>query len=279
VIAHLSRRVCWSLVGVCAACLPQFASAQPALNRGFDQPAPAFASGEERNRQRDLWVLEVHFKSMRMIWVDITDPATGEQSREQIWYLPFKAVNRPITSQQASDRQPVNQLDPVPERPKFIPEFTLVTYDNPANEIPSQIYMDDVLPEAVATVNVIEARRDIDPLLKDTVSIIRDLPDAAAEEERNPDWLYGVATWRGVDPETDFFKVILTGFSNGYEIKPGPGGEDVTWRKVLVQRFSRLGDRFDPDQIEFKFIGDPQWEYQPDAPAAPATAEAATTRR
>jgi len=241
-------------------------SAAADVSRGYVRVIPILATGEERNRQRDLWVLEVHLKQMRMIAVDITNPVTKQKSTELVWYLAYKMVNRPISGQQDdSDTRPVNELDPVPQKPKFIPEFTLVTYDNPNSQIPDHTYMDEVLPQAVAAINRIEARRLSDPLLKDSVSVIRDLPAPAAGYDENTEWIYGVATWRNVDPDTDFFKVIIGGVSNGYERRPGPGGEELLWRKVLVQRFTRRGDRFDPDQIEFNFDGDPIWEYQPDA--------------
>lgn len=255
-----------------------FAAAQ--ATRGFSQVAEVLATGEERNRQRDLWVLEVHFKPMRMIFVDITDPKTNEKRRDQIWYLAYKMVNRPISGQQDdTDTRPVNELDPIPQRPKVIPEFTLIAYDNPQTEIPNAVYMDEVLPEAVAAINRIETRRPSDPLLKDTVSVIRDLPDPAEKGDDNAEWIYGVATWRNVDPDTDFFKVIVSGISNGYERRTGPGGEDLLWRKVLIQKFDRRGDRFDPEQIEFEFNGAPTWDYQPDASAATAGPPAAAAAR
>jgi hypothetical protein len=147
-----------------------------------------------------------------------------------------------------------------------------VTYDDPATEIPNQTYMDQVLPEAVVAINKVESHRPDDVLLSDTVSIIQPVPEATAEGAENEEWMYGVATWRNVDPETDFFSVILSGFSNGYEIREGPGGEPVRWRKVLVQKFSRRGDRFDPTQIEFRFEGPGRWTYQPEE--APATQQA-----
>jgi hypothetical protein len=240
-------------------------AAAQTVSRGYDQVAKVYATGEERNRQRDLWVLEVHMKPMRLIWADITDPVSGEKKREAIWYLVYKAVNRPISGQtDTTDTEPVNTLDPVPERPKIIPEFTLVTFDDPKFEIPAQIHLDSITPEVVAAINKVERRRSGDPLLKESVSVVRDLPDASGNDAA-AEWIHGVAVWRNVDPETDFFKVIFGGFSNGYEVKPGPDGEPVTWRKVLVQKFTRRGDRFDPNQLEFKFEGPPQWIYQPDA--------------
>lgn len=242
-------------------------------SRGFDQVVKVYATGEERNRQGDLWVMEVHLKPVRMQWVDVTNPETGETSRDLVWYLAYKAINRPIATQvDESDTTPVNTLDPVLQPPKFLPEFTLVTYDDPATEIPNQTYMDQVLPEAVVAINKVESHRPDDVLLSDTVSIIQPVPEATAEGAENEEWMYGVATWRNVDPETDFFSVILSGFSNGYEIREGPGGEPVRWRKVLVQKFSRRGDRFDPTQIEFRFEGPGRWTYQPEE--APATQQA-----
>ena len=90
------------------------------------------------------------------------------------------------------------------------------------------------------------------------------------------DWIYGVATWRNIDPETDFFSVTLRGFSNGYEIRPGPDGNPVVWRKSIVQKFTRRGDRFDPTQREFALDGEPQWVYLPDPAAEVEDAAAAS---
>lgn len=239
-------------------------SAAAQETRGYDQIIKVYATGEERNRQRDLWVFEVHLKPMRMRWVDITNPETGEKSRELVWYLAFKAINRPIAVQQdETDTEPVNTLDPILQPPTFLPEFTLVTYDDPATEIPNKTYMDQVIPEAVIEINKVEAHRVDDVVLSDTVSIIQPVPAPTPEDATDGEWIYGVATWRSVDPETDYFKVILSGFSNGYENQPGPGGEPIKWRKVAVQKFTRRGDRFDPTQVEFKFDGPARWTYQP----------------
>lgn len=232
--------------------------------RGFDQVIKVYATGEERNRQRDLWVFEVHLKQMRMRWVDITNPETGEKSRELVWYLAYKAINRPIALQEdSSDTEPVNTLDPILQPPTFLPEFTLVTYDDPETEIPNKTYMDQVIPEAVIEINRVEAHRPDDVVLSDTVSIIQPVPPPTPEDVEDAQWIYGVATWRSVDPETDFFKVILSGFSNGYEIQTGPGDEPIKWRKVAIQKFTRRGDRFDPNQVEFNFDGPARWTYQP----------------
>jgi hypothetical protein len=217
-------------------------------------------------------------KRVRMITVPITDPVTGDVREEQIWYLAYRATSRPIgTQEDNSDTAPVNALDQILEPPKFIPEFTLMVYDDPAEQISDQdqIYVDVILPEAVAVINEIETQRvdpitgvrlPRDPELKDSVSVIQNVPAPAEPGAPDEEWIYGVATWRGVDPDTDYFKIILSGFSNGYEIVPGPDGSDMFMHKVLVQEVTRLGDRFDPNLWEFKYPGPAEWIYRPESP-------------
>ncbi len=243
--------------------------------RGFDTTVKAVTTGEERQRQPDLWQFDVSYKPMRMVWVNVTDPRTGKQTREQIWYLAYRAQNRSIASRDDIDETtPVNTLDPLPGPAKFLPSMTLVTYGDRGTEIPDAIYLDQVIPEAAQAINDVERRRPADPVFLDSVQVIQDLPEAVPADDQEVVWIHGVATWSNVDPETDYFKVVLSGFSNGYELRPGPDGTPITWRKQLVQRFSRRGDRFDPSQIEFEVDGPPEWTYLPD----PATARAAGNR-
>ena len=248
----------WSLI------LTALVGNRPALaqSRGYDQIAEISASGEERNRQRDLWMMESHLKPLRLVWIG--PPGAPASEGEAIWYLMYRSVNRPIESlSDDSATEPVNTLDPVLQPAMFIPEFTLVTYDDPATEIPNQIMMDSVQPPAVAAINRVEAHRPDDPVPMNSVSIIQEVPPAADVETADPQWLHGIATFKGVSPETDYFKVVMSGFTNAYELRQGANGQPELWRKVLVQRFSRRGDRFDPNQMEFKFEGKPVWEYHP----------------
>ncbi|MCA9025873.1 MAG: hypothetical protein KDA86_11760 [Planctomycetaceae bacterium] len=237
------------------------------VTRGFDTVARAIATGEERQRQPDLRVFEVQYKLPRIVWVDITDPKTGQQQREQIWYLAYRTANRVLANREDdTNTTPVNVLDPLPGPTQFIPEFTLTTYDQQGSEQYLEQYLDVILPEATAVINTIERRRPSDPVFLDSVNIVQSLPPAVPSDAEDVDWIYGVATWRNVDPETDFFTISMRGFSNGYELKAGPDGETVTWRNTLVQQVSRRGDRFDPDQIEFEYTEPPEWVYLPDLP-------------
>jgi hypothetical protein len=245
-----------AMLGVLAAA-PRLSWAHE-VSRGFDQIAVSTASLTEQKRQRNLWVLEVQLKPMRMVWID----STAGRDREQIWYLAYRAVNRPLTGLTDDDTDPVNELDPIPQKPLFIPEVTIVTYQDAAMQVPEQVLRDVILPPAVKAINRTESHRPGEPVLKDSVSSIQPVPDPV-EHGASGEWIYGVATWRGVDPNTDFFKVILDGFTNGYEKRENAAGQPQLWRKVLVQKFKRPGDRFDPNQQEFEFVGKPTWEYLP----------------
>ena len=224
---------------------------------GFEVAAPAFPSGVERARQPDLWMLDVEFKPMRMRYVDVTDPKTGQTKREQVWYLVYRVYNRPIRGAEIkSDTVPINELDEPLTRPLFMPRLTLITYDRPGQEIPQQTIQDDLSKQIVSQLAKIENRRDVQ--VKGSLDLLGELPPAA--DGVKP--VYGIAVFRGVDPDADFFKVVMRGFTNVYKIQDEGDGKRV-YRKALVQRFSRRGDRYDPSQIEFEFIGDPEWTYLP----------------
>ncbi|MFV0445747.1 MAG: hypothetical protein ACK5Q5_19370 [Planctomycetaceae bacterium] len=245
--------------------------AQDALPRGFAKRLQAYANGEERNRQTDLKVMEVQFKPMRMVWANITDAQTGEKTRQEVWYLVYRAVLRPTPARiDETDTRPINVVDESPKPDAFMPQMVLTTYDDPAKPVPLAFHLDEVQPEVLEAIRVVEQRpasafqnRGIENGLSVVQPFPAPTPEDAAPEEI--DWIYGVATWTGIDPETDYFQVTMRGFSNGFELRPGPNGEMQPWRKVIVQKFARRGDRFDPNQKEFEFDGGPVWEYQPDA--------------
>ncbi len=239
-------------------------------DRGFTRIVPSTATGVELNRQRDLWVMEVQYKRVRIVWVEFTDPATGEKVTEPVWYLAYRVLPRPLPAIDDTATQPQNELDQRLGASLFIPEFTLMTYDerdpeNPDDQIPNQILMDQVIPEALPVINEVERPRDVAgyPQFVDSVSLVQDVPQPVAADAEDQPWIYGVATWRGVDPETDFFKIQMLGFSNGYELT-GDEAHPRPWRKTIEQRFTRLGDEFDLTLKEFAFDGEPQWLYVPD---------------
>ena len=244
------------------------ALAQPKPTGGFDTTLEPNAAGEELNSQSNLWACEVSFKSMRMIWVDITDPKTGKKNRELVWYLCYRCFNRPLGGKaDESDTAPVNLDDPAPSGPMFVPEFELVTTDQGVQRITP----DEVIPEAQQLILKREQRNSNGPNYKNSVGVIQEMPPAAppGSSEEKPIW--GIAMWRGIDPDADFYTVFMSGFSNGYKQVTGPDGQPMTLRRTVVQEYWRPGDRFDPREVEVRPKGDPVWQYRPDEPDAVTT--------
>jgi hypothetical protein len=265
----MNGRVLLLLVATSMAFAADRAAAQP--DRGFARVVPSTATGIEINRQRDLWVMEVQYKPVRMAWVEFTDPESGEMELEPIWYLAYRCLPRPLPRRDDTATAPQNDLDVPLGRSMFIPEFTLMTFDDQAQELPPvQTLLDQIIPEALPVINEIERPRGQEgyPRFLDSVSLVQEVMDPVPADAETQPWIYGVATWRGVDPETDFFTIVMQGFSNGYELSDA--ADPIASRKAIEQRFTVLGDEFDPSLREFAFDGEPVWLYVPDEGTAVA---------
>lgn len=212
----------------------------------------AQASGDELSAQPDLWVMEVRFRPMRQVLIELTDPKTGQKRLQYVWYIAYRAINRKLSSR-AIGEVPVNELDAPVIPPQFIPTFTLVTTDTDE----PKAYEDQVIPEAVASINKRERS-----VLKNSVAVVTDVPAAAAPGSPDERIIHGVATWVNVDPEADRYTVYLGGFSNGFKKVAGPDGTEVLQTKTIRMKYWRPGDRFDQKESEIRLDGDPQWIYR-----------------
>ena len=106
---------------------PSLWAEDSALDRGFVVAVKPYTTGVEIARQLAVWEMEVQMKLMRMITVAVP----GAEEPQQVWYLAYRAIPRPlIKSSVGVDVDPVNTLDPPPGPPMFIPQMTLVTYDD-----------------------------------------------------------------------------------------------------------------------------------------------------
>lgn len=243
----------WGLLAVPAATQAQ----QPDLDEGFNVTLEAQATIKEFDSQSHLWVMEVSLKPLRMIYVETVDPETGEKSLEPIWYLVYRAVHRPVSRPVPGideNRIPVNDEDPLPQ-PMFVPEFTLVADDNGEQFF----YQDEIIPRVQKEIVKREDRE-----LKNSVQITGPLPPPTPREAGNENALYGVALWRGVDPEADHYTIFLEGFSNGFRRMNGPDGEAMIARKTIAVDYWRPGDKFKLRETEFRRPEPPRWVYRPD---------------
>ena len=218
---------------------------------GIESRASGSITGEERTLQPDIWALEINYKQLRMVTVDLPDAKTGQSIPRLVLYLAYRVVNRVIPG------LPVQKWEPGSE-PLFVPQFTLVTQD----EGPQKTYIDRVMPMAQAT--IIKRERYA---YKNAVEIVGPVPPATPLEARpgTEKSLDGLAMWRGTDPETDRFKIFITGLSNGYRKEAGSDGTPVTQRKTLVLDFWRPGDSLDQNEREVRpdpKSDQPQWIYR-----------------
>ena len=211
-----------------------------------ERVAAPMVTGQEQAVQKDIWAAEVRYKPVRMVVAQITDPATYQSQRKLVWYLAYRVVIRPSSA--LSD----DTLN-TPDRPVFVPELTLTVDD----EGRKQSYPDQVLPEVLPAI----LRREKHEY-KSSVDVVGPLPAITPEDSRRIVSLDGVATWTGINPDTNYFSIVLSGFSNGYRlVKDEEGGERLE-RRVLRQRFWRPSDRFDQNEKEIRFKGEPEWFYQ-----------------
>jgi hypothetical protein len=121
-------------------------------------------------------------------------------------------------------------------------------------------------------------RRGRDLKLLNSVEALQEVgpPVAADDADALAKAYYGVAVWRNVDDQADYFTVYMSGFSNAYRISTDAQGQAVFEEKVIVQKFERPGDEFLQEEIEFRLVdaGDtnsdgkpdvryPLWQYRP----------------
>ncbi len=203
--------------------------------------APASETLMEKAKQvvfrGDVYCLEFAFKPVRMISV-------GGQN---VWYLLYRVRYL------GGDLQPVPEPDrfnnPIYGKPKsisadwvrFMPLFRLDTLAL------GKVYVDEVIPQALPA---IANKERVGSRIYNSVEIQRLKLELSTETENNAVW--GVATWRGVDPRTDFFTVQVQGLTNAQKLELD--GTNLKYlQKTLVLHFSRPGDTIDELQDRIRF--------------------------
>lgn len=225
------------------------------LSEGYDLSTRAAATGDELKELVNYYGMEVQFKPMRMIQVEVTDPKTGKKEEKLVWYLLYRCVNRPITRENLSSLEsPQNAKDETPPS-IFTPSFALVTTDGDS----PLTYLDEIIPEAVEKINEREGRNYFN-----TVDVIQEIPKPTTVKDIRDEAIYGVATWQDIDPTTDNFTVLMTGFTNAYQKMKLPDGKTGSVQKLIKQDFWRPGDEFQQDETEIRRKGEPEWVFPGD---------------
>lgn len=214
-------------------------------------------AGDVRYR-RDIWCLELSFKPLRMMYVDVPQ-ASGKMQRKLIWYMVYRVRNSgaALGPQEQPDGSFVT-AEVAPEQRRFVPQFILTSRDRTAQGKPiRKAYLDRVIPAAVPQ---IEKREFSGKKLLNTVEISESM--LAVDSGRAVGGLWGVAVWEDVDPSIDFLSVYVNGLTNAYRWKDNPedfrAGDPVGkgrqfFRKMLQLNFWRPGDTLAENEREIRF--------------------------
>jgi hypothetical protein len=205
----------------------------------------------------DVWCLELAFKPLRMIEVDVPQPS-GRLQRKMIWYMVYRVRNTgagltgKVNADGTFDTQP-KATDAV----RFIPEFALVSQDRSGGQRVRKAYLDRIVPSALEPIR----RRELSEgeLLHSAQLPQHELRIETGRVQRG---VWGVAMWEDVDPRIDFFSVFVRGLTNAYKWTVPPdaykaGDPPGTGRKFIYKtlqlNFWRPGDEIDQNEREIIF--------------------------
>ncbi len=248
---NTSHSAVWTLVLASLVWSGESATAHAQVLRGGETRFDGVVGAEELTSQSDLWILDLYFKPMRQIAIEVTDPITGKKQPEYVWYIVYRAYTRELADRKDTNA-PVNEFDPAVKPPMFVPEFVLVTNDTDSPEF----YTDVLCPEALEAIN----RREKGNYLG-SVDVTGPIPKAGKTGSGRKG-IEGVAIFRGVNPDADRFTVYMTGFSNGIQVVKQPDGSTSILNKTIMQKYWRRGDRFNQSEVEIVPDGQPSWIYR-----------------
>jgi len=208
--------------------------------------------------RRNVWCLELAFKPLRMLAVDIPQPS-GRMQRKLVWYLVYRVRNTgaglaPQTQADGTFLAVKSATDSI----RFYPQFVLTSQDrNRDGQRIRKAYLDRIVPAAQQAI----AQRELPGgTLLNSVQMSEQL--LTAETGRSIRGLWGVAIWEDIDPQIDFFSVYISGLTNAYNwidspesIQAGdpPGKGRKFTRKQLQLNFWRPGDAYAEDEREIRF--------------------------
>ena len=213
--------------------------------------------------RRGIWCLEISFKPVRMIWVDVPQ-ASGQMQRKLIWYLVYHVKNAGGHLKPARQADGTHDAQSVDHEVRFFPQFVLESHEYP------KAYLDRIIPVAIPA---IQRREDPSRRLLNSVEIgSKPIPVSSELVDKS---VWGVATWEDVDPRIDYFSVAVQGLTNAYKwvdppgaFKPGdpPAKGRQLQQKTLDLNFWRPGDEYVEDLriIHYGIPGkvDYRWVYR-----------------
>lgn len=251
--------------------------------------ATAFERAKNVILRRGIWNLELSFKPMRMIPVDVPQPS-GRMQRKLIWYMVYQVKNpgghlnvkeekrlfqdtveettfKVEQVAELTERVPAEngQSAERPVRIRFFPHFVLESKEF------NKAYLDRVIPAAMQPI----LDREFPRQSRDENFVLHNSLTISSVDIQVDESVWGVVTWEDIDPRIDYFSVYVQGLTNAYKFEdpegayqqgdpPGKGRKFL--RKTLQLNFWRPGDTVEQKEEEIHFgvrlEGDAQQQKQ-----------------
>jgi len=216
-----------------------------------------FEMAEDVVFRRDVWCLELSFKPLRMVYVDVPQ-SSGKMQRKLIWYLVYRIRNTGVAlGPKELDDGSFSTASTEAGPQRFIPQFVLASQDidRQGNRVRKE-YLDRLMPAAMP---LIERREFSGGKLLNSVEMAEQMLDPETGRTQGGQW--GVAIWEDIDPEIDFLSIYVGGLTNAYRWKDAedfqsgdpPGRGRAFYHKDLQLNFWRPGDALAENEREIRY--------------------------
>jgi hypothetical protein len=207
--------------------------------------------------RQDVWVLDLKFKPIRMMWVDIPDPATGRMQQKLVWYLVYSVTNPGKALHPVEGADHTYRVETVDKPVPFIPNFTLEIHGSLQKDDAAftKVYQDRLLPVALRAIREREdparpflstaemaAYPDITWPISAPPQPVKEGAAATSETADTPSkpkgipvgkTVWGIVTWvqwtpghpvvaTEIDPRYVWFSIYIEGLTNAYRFQDDP---------------------------------------------------------
>ena len=173
----------------------------------------AFDFAKDVPFRHEVWMLEIKYKPIRMIWADIPGP-NARMQQKQIWYIVYQVTNSGKVFRSVEQDNKLYKLVAEDKPVRFAPVFTLEVHNALRKELEgsTKAYVEQYIPIVLPA---IRAREDKNRefLTSERMPI---------KEIGVGETVWGIATWQDVDPKSVWFSVYVEGLTNAYKFSDDP---------------------------------------------------------